>query len=165
MISKNDILNFVKHVHRKGQGVPDRNPMHPHREWFIGLLLFVLLTLVGMVMSIRAFETYKNIGTKAYEVDVVVPSYNQTLARTALQLYVDRDAAYAQLINEVPLPQNTEVEVPSTTASSTPGTTASTTASSTAEVVEILPETPADSSTSETFTDEAEADAPVMTFE
>lgn len=94
MIKKSDILKFIKHVHRKSSGLPDRRLMHPRREWLIGLGIFFIVVVIGAVISIGSFETYKNIDQRDYKVDVTVPTYNQKLANTVLTDYAERQFEY-----------------------------------------------------------------------
>lgn len=114
MINKSDILQLVKHIHRKDRGVPDRQPMHPRREWLIGVAVFLMVIIVGIVLSARSFENYQTIDTKVYTVDAAVPSYNQTLAGTVLSYYKERKQAYEQLVGRVTTSVSTDPAATST---------------------------------------------------
>jgi len=101
MENKNNILDFVTHVHKKGQGVPNRRPMHPRRDWLIGLSMFVAVTAVGAVMSMNFFEVYKSVDRRTYTVEVNVPEYNRTLAKTVLTYFDERKVTYALQAGEI----------------------------------------------------------------
>lgn len=101
MISKNDILKFVRHVHRRGQGVPDRRPIHPRREWLTGLTLFLIATGTGALFSMITFEQYKTIDTRTYTADIAIPVYNEARARTVLEDFAARKDVYRALTSGV----------------------------------------------------------------
>jgi len=120
MANKNNILDFVTNVHKKGQGIPNRRPMHPRRDWFIGLCLFVAVTAVGAGMSMHFFEKYKSVDQRTYTVEVNVPEYNRTLAKTVLAYFDERKWVYAMQAGEIEtaIILATQLEVASSTAAS-----------------------------------------------
>ena len=119
MISKNDILKFVRHVHRRGRGIPDRRSMHPRREWLIGLFIFLLVTGVGAVISMVTFENYKNIDKRSYTADLATPVYNEARAKTVLNDFSLRKQNYTALINGIEVAEPEVIPVATTTMSST----------------------------------------------
>jgi len=126
MMNKGNILQFIQHVHKKGRGIPDRRPMHPHREWLTGLLLFAIVTALGTGVGIWSFETYKNIDKKTYTVDVTIPEYNEKLAQTVLTYYGQRKQNYQTAVGQIE-----PIVIVATTTASTSG--AFTTATGTVE--------------------------------
>lgn len=97
MIDTKDILKFVKHVHRRGQGVPDRRLLHPQREWLTGLSVSLVAILAGTVFSVYWFNTYQNIDSRTYTVSLSVPEYKRTVAQNVLNRFEERSAQYRQL--------------------------------------------------------------------
>lgn len=116
MMNKVELLKLVKHVHKKGQGIPDRQAMHPRREWLTGLFIFLILVVAGAAYSIHLFESYKRIDQRTYTVDVTLPTYNQAGASTVLAYYAGRSQSYHALKEAVGF-EATRVET--VTASST----------------------------------------------
>ena len=119
MISKHDILNFVKHVHRRDRGIPDRRAMHPRREWLIGLLVFLIVTAGGVAYSMATFETYKNIDQRTYTVNVSIPQYNEVRAEAVLTYFAERQAHYQELVDQIESVPAALSEQIATTSSST----------------------------------------------
>lgn len=119
MISKHDILKFIRHVHRRGQGIPDRRSIHPRREWLIGLSVFLIVTGVGAVLSMITFENYKNIDKRAYEAELALPTYNEARANTVLSDFAARKQRYSTLIGAIQVINLPAEAVVATTTSST----------------------------------------------
>ena len=99
MINKNDILKFVKHVHRRDRGVPDRRPIYPRRDWLIGVVLCITLMVGAMYYSVVTFSHYQLLDQQSYEVSVDIPKYNEPLVKTVLQHAGARKETYEALLN------------------------------------------------------------------
>jgi len=138
MISKQDILKFVRHVHRRGKGIPDRRSMHPRREWLIGLSVFLAVTGVGAVVSMITFEHFKNIDKRTYTADLAIPIYNEARAKTVLEDFAARRLKYDALIDSIEV---ASLEAASFTVATTTGST----------TVEFIDETVSVSGTSTSF--------------
>ncbi len=136
MISKNDILKFVRHVHRRGQGIPDRRAMHPRREWLIGLFIFLAVTGVGAILSMMTFENYKNIDKHVYAVDLATPVYNEVRTKTVLSDFSSRKHSYSAYINGIEVVRPEVAQTATTTSSTTVGFEDGTTATTTIGGVE-----------------------------
>lgn len=133
MISKNEILKFVKEVHHRGKGVPDRRPMHASREWFFGISIFISIIAVGIFVSLEEFQIYKTIDQRTYTVDIQIPSYNQPLAQTVLSDFGTKKMQYEKLTQAVLAQQTLDENIGTSTLDTASSTDAAT---STVEIEE-----------------------------
>lgn len=118
MIDKHTILKFVKHVHRRGQGVADRRLLHPQRDWVIGLGVFVLSFAVAAVFSVYLFSTYKNIDQLTYEVDKELPTYQASAVGNVLETFSRREIYFDAIVDGIQPRVIVQEEVATTTATS-----------------------------------------------
>jgi hypothetical protein len=77
------------------EGSFDKRSMYPVRDWFIGLLIFLLIVIAGGVQSALVFVDYRNIEISASGVDANDGvSYNGSLVHRALEAYRERALSY-----------------------------------------------------------------------
>lgn len=115
MIDKNTILKFVKHVHKRGQGVSDRRLLHPQRDWLIGVGVFVVAFGAATVASIHVFGLYKNIDQQIYEVNKELPKYQEVAVTTVLETFAKRELYFDALVAGIQPKIEVVEEVASTT--------------------------------------------------
>ena len=87
MIEKKDILKMVKSVSKRAAGKPDKRLIHPRREWFIGISLFLLIVIVGAVYSAHVYTSLDRLEDSVSESDTSVIRYQAGNVQTALDRY------------------------------------------------------------------------------
>lgn len=87
MINKVNITKIVKKVSKRDQGVPDRELMHPRREWSIGLIIFLILVFTGGSYALFAFNSYSGISVEGEVVEVDQLHYKRADILKAIELY------------------------------------------------------------------------------
>ena len=97
MIDKKNLIKMAKAIVRHDNGYPDKRLMHPQREWFIGLVLFVVVVLIGSFFAGNIFITYQNIDTSKGDSGKSIPVYRQTIITDALDRYKTHTKEYEQL--------------------------------------------------------------------
>lgn len=100
MIDKKNIIKMADHVFHRSQGYPDRKLMHPEREWMIGLLVFIIISLLGGLVARNLFLTYRNTDVVTEGSVETVPKYKEVITQDALEQYRVRDSEYLRLRNE-----------------------------------------------------------------
>lgn len=120
MIQKYDIIKMAKHVFRRSRGIPDRELMHPRRDWLVGLAVFILLMLGGGGASALSYVYYDSIAVATDPSAVVVPRYQAALIEATLERYNERVARYQALRAERPTPPVTAATSSDEDASETP---------------------------------------------
>jgi predicted component of viral defense system (DUF524 family) len=101
MIDKNNILKMVNDVFHRSQGYPDRRLLHPHREWSIGVFMFVVVVVAGSVFVTSIFMQYKDVSSTEEGLEESIPQYREVIVQDALELYRARTEEYQQLRGEV----------------------------------------------------------------
>lgn len=135
-----DIFKNIKEPFKKGRVSYDKRFTDPRRDWFIGLLLFIVLVGIGAVWSAQTFVQYRNVDTKGGTSEESLVQYNAKLIQEVVSVYEDRQSTYDALRTVVVPPVIVPVEDVEVSATSS--------ATSTQEVVEIEePEVPQSSST------------------
>jgi hypothetical protein len=96
--------------------------MHPYRDWFIGLLvaLLIMILMVGWSAFVY-FDQREGIAIDESRVEVAIPAYRAELVDQALDIFTQRAARTAALVTS----ESTQVPVVSQTAVAT-STTATT---------------------------------------
>lgn len=118
MIDKNNILKFVKHVHKRDRGIPDRRMLYPQREWIVSLVVFLLAITGATFLSVNLFKVYENLDQKTYEVTKKMPEYNSDQAAVVLETFEKREMYFNALVTGIQSRVETEEiikEVASTT--------------------------------------------------
>lgn len=101
-MNKTDILKFVRHVYKRGQGIPDRRLIHSRREWLIGVAVFMVITSIGAVWSVHTFQRFSTLDQKTYQVPQTVPDYNAKVVSSVLEQLSEREQAYNRMISGLP---------------------------------------------------------------
>lgn len=91
---------MVKKLLRHERGIPDRRLMHPHREWSIGLLISLLLSVSGGVYAFITFVSYSAISVESEAVEVDQLHYQRADAQAAIELYETKRDTYTTLLEE-----------------------------------------------------------------
>jgi len=99
MINKKEILKIAKGILRKQKGIRDHQIIHPAREWWIGVLLSLVVFSGIATWSIATYSEYSNTSvvasTQATETGVV---YRESLIEAALEQFSERQDNYEQLL-------------------------------------------------------------------
>ena len=114
MITKADILKMVRGVRKKAQGRYEHKVINPHREWYLGLLLFVVIVVVGVVVNARSYIFYDTLEQNVTDNSEPLERYRQSLVMDALERYEERVAVYQMLQSNTPtvVPEPTELPPP-----------------------------------------------------
>ena len=102
---------MVKNVSKRAQGTPDKRLIHPGREWIIGLAMFVVVLIVGAVLSMQVYNNLNNLESSIVESDTRVIRYQAANVETALERSVknmmewgdDNEARWQDYFNYVSL--------------------------------------------------------------
>lgn len=89
---------MTKHVFRRSQGYPDRRLLHPIRDWFIGLCIFMVLMASGGAYAASLYVNYQHIDTTAQVKQVKVPTLDSALVQATTERYAARAAQYSALV-------------------------------------------------------------------
>jgi len=103
---------MVTDVFHRSQGYPDRQLLHPQREWGIGVLMFIVVVMAGSAFVATIFVQYRDLSLAQGNVEESIPQYRAVIVQDALELYRARTEEYQQLRGEV-------ISVPDETTSST----------------------------------------------
>ncbi len=108
-MANKDILNTFKNALHSKEGSFDKRTMHPVRDWFIGLFIFVSILVLGGIQSALVFVDYRNIEIGAGNAETSDGvSYNGSLVHLALEAYRAKALQY-KLPETITLPQTPEV--------------------------------------------------------
>jgi len=99
---KTQLLKMARHVFRRSSGVPDKRLLHPRREWAIALICFGLILIIGSIVSAQSFTRFRSLDTSGGMANVTVPRYNETQVTEVIETYRAKEAAYNELVGEVP---------------------------------------------------------------
>lgn len=132
MLSKNDIKKLAKKIVRQQQGKRSQEIMHPARDWFLGVLIALILVFVSAAWSAAKYiETKETIsaGVMAEAEDAVV--YRESNINEALSIATNRQqTASAYQPESVEIPEDdiststaTSSDSVATSTSNTPTTT------------------------------------------
>lgn len=98
---------MANNIVRRDKAYPDRRLMHPQRDWFIGLLIFVIIMFTGSLFAGNMFVKYKNIKPETTNTLEKTVKYNYDIIREALELYRMKDLEHQQLRKNLP-----EISIP-----------------------------------------------------
>lgn len=123
MIEKKDILKMVRHIMKRGRGIPDKRLMHPVREWLLGLLGAVAVVVCGVLYSTQLFTTYDKV-TEIEQTDSTISiRYNQTVIDDARAQFSARSERFNELRGDRPAPPPPEVATSTATTTESVETT------------------------------------------
>ena len=94
MIEKKDILKMVRQVTKRAAGKPDKRLIHPRREWFIGISMFMLIVLVGAGYSVQVHSSLDKLEENVIENDTRVIRYQEAEVQKALERYRAAEATF-----------------------------------------------------------------------
>ncbi len=117
MMEKTDFLKMAKTVFKRGQGVPDKRLMHPKRDWGIGILIFVFVSVAGSYLSASSFSQYRNIEVSGGQSANKLPRYNEKQIESAIEDYAAKTASFSALVGDK-VEVEEVIEIASSTASS-----------------------------------------------
>lgn len=100
MINKKDVTKIFKKVIKRDHGVPDRQLMHPKREWSVGLFLFSILIVAGSTYALIIFNDYSDISVDKESVEVNQLHYKRADAQEAIRLYQQRKDVFDKTVSE-----------------------------------------------------------------
>lgn len=98
MISKKNFLKMFHRTTKHSQSIPDRQLMHPSREWSIGLLLGLISIIAGSVYATVVFNRYASISVEGETAMIDQPRYKRADALAAIERYQAKMAEYNALI-------------------------------------------------------------------
>ncbi len=104
MISTHDIQKMIKQIARRDEGLPDRQLIHPKREWVIIVFVCVKLLIVGGGFAIYTFNIYSDITIASSEVDVQTTPYKRADTYAALEAYTARSESFEALVSDIVAP-------------------------------------------------------------
>ena len=93
---------MAKGVTRRSRGYSDRRVIHPKREWFIGIGIFVLITAIGAFWNIEEYMYYNTIESRAVGESVKPRAYQGEKVEEALQLFTQKQETFDALTNSAP---------------------------------------------------------------
>ena len=139
MINKKTIISLIASIVHGKKRTIIKTTIHPKREWFIGLALFIVIVFFGGVLSIANFKRFADIHLSLTASSQSVDSYKENTVKKALEIYAEKQNIFRNLVGTTvvqtyALPEVLqEIVVPQAT--STPNT-----ASSTLEIEENVPQ-------------------------
>lgn len=111
---------MAHHVFKRSQNIPDKRLLHPKRDWFIGILIFLAVLCVGSISSVYSFLSFQNINLEGLVTEKDIAQYREQLVQNQLLRFEDRKALYEVLRNQAPVVIEEEAsETASSTATST----------------------------------------------
>lgn len=128
-MEKKALTQMVRHILRKGQGLPDHHLMHPFREWLICLIATIIILIIAVILCIQLYRHYNDLspdssqpastGGVVYQTDEVDLALTNFRAREELYTTIKNNltAMNRPALPEVPFETTGDV------ASSTPTTT------------------------------------------
>ncbi len=82
-----------------------KQTIHPRREWFIGLLLFVVLVAVGGAFSAYNFVRYTALHVTLPGSTPTVEMYKENTVKKALQIYTEKQKTFSGSFERIQTPQ------------------------------------------------------------
>ncbi len=107
MISKTNIIAAAKNIARHNRGYHTSSPIHPRRDWWIGLTMFAVIVLSGSLYLAQLFVKYQQVEDLKGEAVLDVPKYQETAVDHALENYENRSAFYADALLTLPVVSET----------------------------------------------------------
>lgn len=133
MINTKDILKMAKATLRHDQGYPERRLIHPHREWLIGMSMFIVLLFSGSTAAGLLFLHYQNLGADSVPSEQRIPNYQSATVTDVLSVYASRADTFKILQTTNSVVPLIERESATTSTSTAPDEAATNTISETDE--------------------------------
>ena len=90
MIDKKTIVSFILRFTKKGKKTFAKQTVHPKREWFIGVCLFLCVVSMGGVFSYFTSIRYKTLDAVTVGEFTDVATYKKNTVEKALTLYAQK---------------------------------------------------------------------------
>ena len=87
MIDKKTIVGFLVSFSEGKKKTFSKQTLHPRREWFIGVSMFLLVLLCGGFFGVYTFLSLKDMQKNIVGTAVSIDEYRQNTAKQALELY------------------------------------------------------------------------------
>ncbi|MFM2381442.1 MAG: hypothetical protein RLZZ76_209 [Candidatus Parcubacteria bacterium] len=100
MIDKKTIISLLSKLTHGQKKVIAKQTIHPRREWFIGLLLFIAITFLGGVFSLYSFTRYSDIHLTLRATEQAVESYKEQTVKKALSMFGEKKKKFEALESE-----------------------------------------------------------------
>lgn len=98
MIENNLIKKMAVAISKKHKSaLADRNIMHPEREWFIGILLSLVVLMGGVAWSVFEYLQFSEVSIDSVENPKEITVYKGGLVKDALSDYQIRKKNYEDL--------------------------------------------------------------------
>lgn len=99
-------MKFSFSISQFKSGRYEKRMLHPLREWFIGVSVFLLCVLSATAHSAYTFIKYEsvNIDTVTISTESTI-RYNRTLVETVLGRYQERAQEFSAIIAGIPVPE------------------------------------------------------------
>jgi hypothetical protein len=96
-----DINAIVRTIKRKDKGLRDPQLIFPDRDWFIGVVVTVLIVVSGGALSVYQYWRYTTVDFEV-ESDVTLVPYRAAQVAAALEKYQAKLQLHSELKGEVP---------------------------------------------------------------
>ncbi len=101
MIENKLVQKMVKHVlNPEKKKFIDKNIMHPEREWFLGLLVGILICTLGAWWSMTSYMTYSHVSIQDKESESPVV-YRANMVKEVTVDFSERETVYNNLLGEL----------------------------------------------------------------
>ncbi len=111
MIDKKYIVSLLVKVTSGQKKKFVKQTIHPRREWFIGLLLFVVLVALGGAFSAYNFVRYTALHVTLPGSTPTVEMYKENTVKKALQIYTEKQKTFSGSFESIQTPE-VPVETP-----------------------------------------------------
>lgn len=120
MMTKNDIKKIASKLWHQKKGMRSYTIMHPEREWAIGLLFALVLTVVTGSWSAYTYLQNKLLIETGLEVEMIEETvYRESLVEDAKELFRQREAVLGGL-SAAPAPPIADIELATTSVPTSP---------------------------------------------
>ena len=117
MIEKKDISKFAQHIFARTKEHPDKQVMHPQREWLCIIASFVVIFSIGLYLGVTQYQHYQGLADTIQPVtENNIPTYQSSLVEEVHERYRSRETLFAEFIAQTP----TQVPVETDQATSSP---------------------------------------------
>ena len=154
MTNKKTIVSFILRFTTSGKKTFAKQTVHPKREWFIGVCLFLCVVSTGGVFSYFTSIRYKNLDAVTIGEFKDVATYKKNTVEKALMLYAQKKNIFETMQQKglgTESPQNTAVSKTPKPATTTTASTKSMSHSATSSNTQVPQNNTNKSATSSTL--------------
>ena len=94
MIDKKSILKMVRDVANRSHGISSRKTTNPHREWFLGVVAFLVVAVTGSVLNAWIHVGFYSVEPQIEKNSQTVTIYKQSIVDDALIIFGEREKAF-----------------------------------------------------------------------